>query len=175
MFFARWEIVSPGRLPGPLTPADLARGERLARNPRLAEAMRTLGYGEALGLGLAHVRALLERAGYPEPEIREGATSVTVVLAGGAEARRREERLRRYRNALAHGDGHPRQLAALEHLLRHGSLTNADYRRLTSVSDPTALRDLSDLVARGLLVRHGAKRGSYYTAADAEPAAQATR
>ncbi|MBI4494592.1 MAG: Fic family protein, partial [Chloroflexi bacterium] len=38
------------------------------------------------------------------------------------------------------------------------------------VSDVTALRDLSDMVERGLLARHGAKRGAYYTLADEDVA-----
>lgn len=167
MFFDRWEITSPGRLPGPLTPADLERSpERLARNPRLAEAMRILGHGEGLGLGLSQARARFEVAGLPPPILAESATTVTVTLIGAGESRRRFERLRHFRNRLVHQGGNPRQLLALEHLLRSPALTNAEYRRLAGVSDVTALRDLTDLVGRGLLVRHGAKRGAYYTLAD---------
>jgi ATP-dependent DNA helicase RecG len=167
MFFDRWEITSPGRLPGPLTPADLQRGsERLARNPRLAEAMRILGYGQGLGLGLSQARVQLEAADFPPPMLAESATAVTATLAGGGQARRRLERLRHYRSRLLQQGGTPRQLLALEHFLRHPTLTNTEYRRLADVSDATALRDLTNLVERGLLARHGAKRGAYYTLAD---------
>ena len=172
MFLDRWEIISPGRLPGPLSPADLhGRLERLARNPRLAEGMRTLGYGEGLGLGLARVRSLLDQDSYPELALTESPTTVTVTLVGASQVLQRSERLRQYRNRLEHQGGNPRQLLVIEHLLRNGTMTNADYRRLTSVTQITALRDLNDLVARGLLVRHGAKRGAYYTPANVEATA----
>lgn len=45
-------------------------------------------------------------------------------------------------------------------------LTNAEYRRLTGVSEVTSLRELRDLVERGFLVRHGEKRGAFYALAD---------
>ena len=181
MYFDRWEVTSPGRLPGPLLPAALTEGEpqRLARNPRLAEAVRVLGLGEGLGLGLRHARAVLQQAGYPPPEIEEGAFSVTVTLSGAFAAHGRQAWLQRARNTLTHRGGNRRQLRAVEHLAAHpdlDALTNADYRRLTRVSEMTALRDLSDLVERGILVRRGEKRGAYYEpAGGASAAARAAR
>jgi len=171
MFFNLWEITSPGRLPGPLLPADLQqRSERVTRNPRLAEAMRILGHAEGIGLGLAGVRGRLETVGLPPLSIVESATSVNVTLHGADEARQRREQQRRYRNLLVHRGGNPRQMLALQHLLDHPAITNAEYRRLTNVSEATALRDLTELVDRGLLARHGSSRGAHYTLTDEESA-----
>jgi ATP-dependent DNA helicase RecG len=175
MYFDRWEVASPGRLPGPLVPASLIEGgpERLARNPRLAETARVLGLGEGLGLGLRRVRAALQHAGYPPAEIEEGAFSVHVTLAGAFEAHGRQAWLQRARNALTRRGGNRRQLRAVAYLGAHpdlDALTNADYRRLTRVSEMTAFRDLSDLVERGILVRRGEKRGAYYAPAIDLPA-----
>jgi predicted HTH transcriptional regulator len=55
----------------------------------------------------------------------------------------------------------PRQIRALEFLLREPRLTTALYSQLNRVSRATAQR-LADLVARGLLRRRGVGRGIYY-------------
>jgi ATP-dependent DNA helicase RecG len=168
LFHDRWEVSSPGRLSGGLTPVDLETrtAVRVARNPRLAEAMRLLGYGDGLGLGLQRIRSLLDRAGLPPARLDERGDAVALTLSGAADAFRRAAQLRHYRNRLAHGGGDLRQLQAIDYLLRHPAITNAEYRQLTGVSGGTALRDLTELVEDGLLVRHGAKRGAYYALAE---------
>lgn len=55
-----------------------------------------------------------------------------------------------------------RQIRALEFLLREPRLTTDLYTQWNRVSRATAQRDLSDLVARGLLRRQGVGRGIYY-------------
>ena len=168
MFFDRWEITSPGRLLGGLTASILGRAsERLTRNPRIADAARIFEYSEGLGIGLARISKKLEQAEYPPLEFHETPSGLKVVLAGAAEVRYRQERLRTYRQRLGYGsdsEPSPRLILALDHLLRNGSMTNADYRAITRVSDATALRDLNELVDRGFIERHGAKRGIHYTA-----------
>jgi len=45
----------------------------------------------------------------------------------------------------------------------NGSITNREYRLLCPDVSPETLRlDLSDLVDRGLLLKIGAKKGTYY-------------
>jgi Fic family protein len=56
----------------------------------------------------------------------------------------------------------PRQIRALEFLLREPHLTTALYSQWNRVSRATAQRDLADLVARGLLQQRGVGRGIYY-------------
>ncbi len=64
----------------------------------------------------------------------------------------------------------PRQLKAMEKLLTimiqdtfKGKLTNVKYRKLVgNVTDKTAQRDLNELVAFGLLEKHGERKGTHY-------------
>jgi diguanylate cyclase (GGDEF)-like protein len=63
-------------------------------------------------------------------------------------------------------DLNARQRALLEYLARNGRCTNSTYTELTGTSPRTALRDLQDLIARGLLVREGKRRGAIYRLAD---------
>ncbi len=56
-----------------------------------------------------------------------------------------------------------RQLHTIELLRGQGSLTNSGYASQFSVSERTALRDLSDLVKKGVLSKHGKTRGTQYS------------
>jgi len=55
-----------------------------------------------------------------------------------------------------------RQVEAVLYAGEHRRITAKEYRALVSISDVTAYRDLKDLSERGLLVRHGRGRGTYY-------------
>ena len=65
---------------------------------------------------------------------------------------------------------------ALRYIQEHGGsgtarLTNREYQRLCpDVSAETIRRDLSDLVHKGILLRIGRKRATYYILKDASPA-----
>ncbi len=68
-FRDRVEIVSPGGLLGPVTPANVGSGVVTAyRNPLIAEAMKNLGYVQRFGAGLTLASAALNRNGNPPPE-----------------------------------------------------------------------------------------------------------
>jgi len=67
-------------------------------------------------------------------------------------------------------DLNPRQIRALEFLLREPRLTTALYSQWNRVSRATAQRDLADLVARGLLQQRGVGRGTYYIPPDPDEA-----
>jgi len=55
-----------------------------------------------------------------------------------------------------------RQRALLAFLAQHGRCTNRQYIEMTSASERTGLRDLHDLMKRGLIVREGKRRGAVY-------------
>jgi transcriptional regulator with GAF, ATPase, and Fis domain len=55
-----------------------------------------------------------------------------------------------------------RQRRLLDHLALHGRCTNREYQELSGTSARTGLRDLQDLIDRGLIVREGKRRGAVY-------------
>ncbi|MGB3458407.1 MAG: Fic family protein [Halobacteriota archaeon] len=57
----------------------------------------------------------------------------------------------------------PRQRKALEFLIVHKQIDNSIYQKICNTTKRTATRDLTDLVNLGLFVRHGEKKGTYYT------------
>ncbi|MCZ7648473.1 MAG: TetR family transcriptional regulator [Planctomycetota bacterium] len=78
-FSDRVEISNPGGLFGRVTRDNFDRTTDY-RNPAVAEAMRALKYVERYGVGIARVRAALERNGNPPPVFRFEAESATVTM-----------------------------------------------------------------------------------------------
>ncbi len=55
-----------------------------------------------------------------------------------------------------------RQRALLAYLAQHGRCSNRQYIDMTNASERTGLRDLHELMRRGLIVREGKRRGAVY-------------
>lgn len=160
LFADRLECYSPGRLPGHVTVENIAT-ERYSRNEVLVQTLSDLGLIERLGYGIDRVVKQMSAAGLPPPDFRETPAGFLVRLQGRATAQAQSvgvdtsEWLRQGLN--------DRQIAALIYLTEHRRVTNREYRELQpDVSDETVRRDLADLVDRGLLMRVGDRRGTYY-------------
>ena len=59
-------------------------------------------------------------------------------------------------------DLNARQRKLLDHLARHGRCTNREYYQMAGTSPRTGLRDLQNLMQRGLVIREGKRRGAVY-------------
>lgn len=75
-----------------------------------------------------------------------------------------EERPRRdeAERLLPPGPQRRRQLRALDFIQSHGYITNRDYARLNELSERQALRELSEMVDRGVVMRVGKGRACQY-------------
>jgi len=94
------------------------------------------------------------RAGHPQPKFQETPYSFTVILYN-----------RQERPPIPVGEPpmNERQLKALQYVREHGRITNREYQQLCPGVSPETLRlDLADLVRRGILLKIGDKRGTYY-------------
>ncbi|KAB8145203.1 transcriptional regulator [Chloroflexia bacterium SDU3-3] len=161
LFGDRLECYSPGRLPGHVTLENLLE-ERYSRNETLVQVLADFGMIERLGYGIDRMLRQMREAGLPAPGFRETAAGFLVTLrgqvgddkldAGGVDT---SEWRRLGLNE--------RQIAAMVHVAEHHRLTNSDMQDLApDVSAETLRRDLADLVDRGLLMKVGEKRGTYY-------------
>jgi len=152
MFDDRLEVTSPGGLPGHITLDNIVE-EHYSRNPRIVRGLYYWGYIEELGLGIDRMIEEMLQAGHPPPEFISKPHSFTVIL------RNTRERP----SAQWSGSLNPRQLQALRYVQEHRRITNREYRELCpDVSPETVRLDLVDLVGRGILLRIGDKRGTYY-------------
>jgi ATP-dependent DNA helicase RecG len=160
VFSDRLEFYSPGRLPGHVTVDNIVQ-ERFSRNQVIVQVLSDMGFVERLGYGIDRMIKLMAEEGLPTPDFRETGNGFVVTLYGhggdflpGAGSRHRQWRLMGLNE---------RQIAALQHLSGHERITNREYQELCpGVSAETIRRDLADLVHRGLLLKIGRKRATYY-------------
>lgn len=149
----RLEVISPGGLPGFMTLDNLVQ-EHFSRNPRLVNSLYYWGYIEELGLGIDRMIEEMVNYGHPPPTFRATPYSFTVTLTNMG----RESVTPRWAQNM-----NDRQAQALEFVRQQGSITNGEYQRLCEgVSAETLRRDLADLVTRGILLKIGSKKGTYY-------------
>jgi len=147
------EITSPGGLPGFITVDNIVE-EHFSRNPRIVSGLYQWGFIEELGLGVDLMIEEMVRAGHPPPTFRDSPYSFTVTLHNVRE-RPSVPSWTRVMNE--------RQARALAYIQKHGRITNREYRQFCAdVSSETLRLDLVDLVDRGVLLKVGDKRGTYY-------------
>ncbi len=153
MFSDRMEIISPGGLPGFITVDNIVE-EHFSRNPRLVSGLYQWGYIEELGLGVDLMVEEMVRAGHPPPKFKDTPYSFTVTLQNVRE-RTPQPAWTRTMNE--------RQAKALAYVQERGRITNREYRAICpDVSAETLRLDLADLVEHGVLLKIGAKKGTYY-------------
>ncbi|MBN1875977.1 MAG: putative DNA binding domain-containing protein [Anaerolineae bacterium] len=154
MFTDRLEIASPGGLPGFITVDNIVE-EHYSRNPRIVNGLFQWGYIEELGLGVDLMIEEMTNAGHPLPDFKESPFAFTVTFRNIQE-----------REPITVPDGQTmseRQAQALAFIQKHGRITSRDYQQLCPDVSPETLRlDMVDLVERGILLKVGQKRGTYY-------------
>ncbi len=160
-FADRMEIVSPGGLAGYITLDNIIE-EHFSRNPRLVQGLFQWGYIEELGLGIDRMIEDMTGFGHPPPKFNATPHSFSVVLSNHRE-RRTNLSLSAPHLAPAGITVTERQARALQHVRDHGRITNRDYQTLCpDVTAETLRTDLGDLVEKGVLMRVGEKKGTYY-------------
>jgi ATP-dependent DNA helicase RecG len=152
-FADRLEIISPGGLPGFIT-LDNIVDEHFSRNPRIVAGLYQWGYIEELGLGVDRMIEEMTQAGHLPPDFKATPYTFTVSLSN-VRQRPPTPRWERVMNE--------RQAKALVYIRDHGRITNREYRQICPGVSPETLRlDLVDLVERGLILKIGVKKGTYY-------------
>ena len=153
MYEDRLEVISPGGLPGYITLDNIVE-EHFSRNPRMVAGLFQWGYIEELGLGIDRMIEEMLQHGHAAPDFEAKPYSFTVRLHNTLER--------------APVKGWPsnmneRQMKALNFLEKEGRITNRDYRQLCPDVNPETLRlDFVDLVEKGLVLKIGDKKGTYY-------------
>lgn len=180
IFSNRMEVYSPGSLPGPMTIENL-KDERFSRNPILVQVLADFNFIEKLGYGVDRVMELMKEKNLQDPDFAERAGGFKVILHNAAVIPL-EDDFYRPRKVQEFGNGimlpiidfggmynghevNARQEAALVYLkhTEHTRITNSDLGEMfPDVHAETLRRDLSDLVAKNILVKMGQKRGSFY-------------
>jgi ATP-dependent DNA helicase RecG len=150
----RLEVISPGGLPGYIT-LDNIVDEHFSRNPRIVAGLFQWGYIEELGLGIDRMIEEMLEHGHTAPDFEAKPYSFTVRLHN---TRERLPAAKRWPTNM-----NERQMRAMGFLEENGRITNRDYRQLCPNVNPETIRlDLVDLIDKGLLLKIGDKKGTYY-------------
>jgi ATP-dependent DNA helicase RecG len=145
------EVRSPGSLLPGITLDDLValRVQSLPRNPVLAGLLRDIpGYMERIGSGIRFMLNEMRRMELPDPEFTEHQDFVVT-----------------FRNGVKLEDQpglNDRQRIGLRIVRERGSISTPEYSAATGAPERTGLRDLQQLVDKGLLVVRGKKRGQRF-------------
>jgi ATP-dependent DNA helicase RecG len=160
IFSDRLEVHSPGELPGPVTLDNLLEA-RFSRNSVIVQALADMGFVERLGYGLDRVVTVMRQNNLPPPLFEEAAGSFRVTLYSPAATQPAAPLpdLAAYRGLALN----PRQQMALGYIAQNRRITNSEYQALCpDVHSETLRRDLADLVSRGVLIKVGDKKATYY-------------
>jgi len=154
------EVYSPGRLPGPITVDNLLE-ERFSRNPAIAQLLADLGLMGHTGYGMDHLLALMQESHLPPPTYQEVRTGFLLTLHGPKGMPLGD--IPADPQSLARLGLNERQVQVLLTLNEKGRITSREYQDLCpQVSGETLRRDLADLVSRGLILKVGESRATYY-------------
>ncbi len=154
MYENRLEVISPGGLPGYITLDNIVE-EHFSRNPRLVSGLFQWGYIEELGLGIDRMIEEMLENGHQAPDFEAKPYAFTVRLHNVIE---RQPAARRWPTNM-----NERQMRAMGYVEQQGRITNRDYRQLCPDVNAETLRlDLVDLIEKGLLLKIGDKKGTYY-------------
>ncbi|MBW2346175.1 MAG: hypothetical protein JRF53_19710 [Deltaproteobacteria bacterium] len=160
VFSDRVEVWNPGELPSGLTPEWLRTPHSsIPRNPLIADPLFLAHYIEKAGTGTLDMIRLCRETGSPEPDFEQRGNQFMVTL---------------WRDwltdvILAGFNLNERQLLGIACLRSEGRLTSSKYQELTDISRQTATRDMEDMVKKGILERHGERRGTFYVKARGMP------
>lgn len=158
LFSGRLEVHSPGELPGPVNLGNLLEA-RFSRNAVIAQVLSDLGFVERLGYGLNRVVSAMRKHGMRKPKFEETSGSFRVTLYREAFQSQPLPNMARYLEL----DLNQRQQLVLDYLAQSSRITNSEYQELCPDVHPETLRrDFADLVKRGVLIKMGSKRATYY-------------
>ncbi len=146
-------IMNEGKLP-PEIPVEKLKTNHLSipRNTLLAKIFYYAGFIESWGHGTIKIVENCIEQGLPEPDFMEENGVMTVVFY---KDKWTEENLKK--RGL-----NDRQIKVIVYMKEKGSITNREYQSLFSITDRTALRDLNDLISKGLVQKRGVKKGTRY-------------
>jgi ATP-dependent DNA helicase RecG len=159
IFDDRIEVHSPGGLLPEITLDEIRqlKSRSVLRNRIIVEVFRDLGgFIEKLGTGIRRMTAAMEQHGLPRPQFEELRGEFVATLVGPGEKFMQEE-TPEWMQGL-----NERQVKVVGYVAKEGKITNREYQSLFGVARATALLDLNDLVARGMLEAQGSGRGKLY-------------
>ena len=151
-------IVSPGSYPNGINQADIESGRSDARNRVIANVFKELGLIEQWGSGIARIKKSCLDIGLKEPKIVEMNDFVDVEFF-----RPNREKVSESIGKVSDSIGILGQEEQIIKFIKNNSrITSKDVEALFQLKEARARRILKEMVEKGLIVRLGSGRGTYY-------------
>ena len=158
----RIEIISPGRSLVPLE--DLGKVSPIHRNETLCNIFRYTSFMEHVGTGIFRMKRAMDEEGLRQPEFYNFTNNFRVTFWGrkGTEELPKELNDDDFLDLRKIGLKN-RQIKALELILNQSQKLNAkSYSNMFNVSQPTASRDLNDMVQKNLITKEKEGKTTYF-------------
>lgn len=156
IFKNRIEYSSPGGFPPGITSKNIV-DKQYSRNPVLVKVLNKIRYIEALGEGIDRVYDSVKK--HPlEPKLpafRDVGNNVIATLYGADMEKLELERLKEELS--------DKEIKILEEIREKRKITSGYVQGLFNVSRDTANRYLNELIKKGVIVRKGIGKSTYYT------------
>jgi ATP-dependent DNA helicase RecG len=155
-------ITSPGGLPEPVTVENI-RLQQAARNSTLLGALRRMGLAEDLGLGIDRIEDQMASNLLEAPTFEDDGSFFSITLRFSGTVTHLERAWILQLIDQQHLD--PRSGPVVVQVARHGSITNAQVRKILGVDSVDARTILQRLVCAGILEQRGQRGGAQYVLA----------
>jgi ATP-dependent DNA helicase RecG len=155
IFDDRLEIWNPGSLPLDLTVDDLRKShESKPRNKLIARAFFLIKYIEQFGTGTGRMISDCREASVPEPEFESRTATFRTIFRLAAPPSDRFERM----------GLNEQQLLVMQHISKGGQVRSSDLAEVFMLPKRTLQRALQELTKKGLLIKHGTGKSTWYEA-----------
>ncbi|MBI5036891.1 putative DNA binding domain-containing protein [Candidatus Micrarchaeota archaeon] len=122
------------------------------RNPITYRLLQDYHLGEGLGTGIEKIYSQCRKAGLADPLFNNFGNAFQVVLYNKSSERKRH--LEDFENE--------RQQQVIAYLEKNKTAKAKQFAKIAGVSEPTAIKDLNELMKQGKIKRVGKFRGAYY-------------
>ena len=137
-------------------------GNSKARNPRIQNMLRMIGYGENVGSGFPTIIAAWKAAGWGEPELKNKMELDEVELVLPIPAMSQRHRNDSFVPFFGTKDGTKelteRQLVILNLIKKDDKITSSVLTQKTGISQRTLMRELATLNEIGIITREGGRK-----------------
>jgi ATP-dependent DNA helicase RecG len=155
IFDDRLEIWNPGSLPLDLTVDDLRKShESKPRNKLIARAFFLIKYIEQFGTGTGRMISDCREAGVPEPEFESRTATFRTIFRLASPPSDRFERM----------GLNEQQLRVMQHISKGGQVRSSNLAEVFTLPKRTLQRALQELTKKGLLIKHGTGKSTWYEA-----------
>jgi ATP-dependent DNA helicase RecG len=155
IFDDRLEIWNPGSLPRDLTVDDLRKShESKPRNKLIARAFFLIKYIEQFGTDTGRMISDCREASVPEPEFESRTATFRTIFRLAAPPSDRFERM----------GLNEQQLRVMQQISKGGQVRSSDLAEVFTLPKRTLQRALQELTKKGLLIKHGTGKSTWYEA-----------